>query len=147
MKKHMMRVINANFSRFFKAAIIVVTLSGSYAVTHAAPALQAVVNPGPGFGNAVISHLASDNESLLFAVKLENTTGERFSVIVKDANNHTLYRGWFSDKEFNKKFRLPKGDTDKLTMIIRSESGRASETFEINSSRRVVEDVVVKKVL
>jgi hypothetical protein len=146
MKKHMMRVVNTNvFSRFFKAAVLVVALGGTYTAAHATPASQAVVNPGPGFGNAVVNHLSSDAESLLFEVKLINTTGERFAVIVKDENNHTLYRAWFTEKDFNKKFRLPKSEAEKLTFILRSESGKVTETFEINSSRRIVEDVVVKR--
>jgi hypothetical protein len=148
MKKHMMRVVNANiFSKFFKAAVLVVSLTGSYAASYAAPASHAVVAGVPGFGNAVVNHLSTDNESFLFEVKLKNTSGERFTVIVKDEIGNTLYRGWFSETEFNKKFRLPKLDSEKITFIIRTESGKASETFEVNSSRRVVEDVVVKKVL
>lgn len=148
MKKNLMRVVNANiFSKFFKAAVLVISLTGSYAATQAAPASYAVVNNGPGFGNTEIKHIATDNESMLVEVTLDNTTGERFAVIIKDEAGHTLYRGWFSEKDFSKKFRLPKPEGEKLTVVLRSESGKATETFEINSSRRVIEDVVVKKVL
>lgn len=143
----MMRVVNANlFSKFFKTAVFVIALASVNATVHAAPVTQTVVENGPGFGNANVSHISSDNESLLFEVKVDNNTGERFSVIVKDEYSHTIYRGWFTGKEFNKKFRLPKTDSEKLTFIIKSESGNASESFEVNSSRRIIEDVVVKKV-
>lgn len=143
-----MRVVNANiFSKFFKAAVLVVSLSGAYAATMAAPSPYVVVNKEPGFGNAKITHIGSDSQSLLVELSFENNTGERVAVIVKDENSHTLYRGWFNEKDFSKKFRLPKTESEKLTVIIRSESGKASEAFEINSNRRVIEDVVVKKVM
>ena len=146
MKKQLMRVVNANYSRFFKTAILVVSLTGAYAATYATPASQAFVNAGPGVGKTEVSHLASDSESLLFEVKVENTSGEKFYVLVKDESNNTLYRGSFSDKDFTKKFRLPKSESNHVTFIIKGESGVTAQTFQINTSRRVVEEVVVTKV-
>ncbi len=148
MRKHMMRVVNANpFSKFFRAAALVLVISSSSAITYAAATPASIVSKDPGINNTVINHVSTDSESFLFEVKLDNTTGERFSVIIKDEGNNTIYRGWFSDKEFNRKFRLPKSESSKVTFIIRSESGKAAEAFEVNTNRRVVEDIVVKKVL
>lgn len=146
MKKQLMRVVNANYSRFFKTAVLVLSLTGAYAATYATPASQGIMNGGPGVGKTEVSHLASDGESLLFEVKVENASGEKFYVLVKDENNNTLYRGSFSGKEFNKKFRLPKSESNHITFIVRGESGVSTETFQINTNRRVVEEVVVTKV-
>jgi len=142
----MMRVVNANFfSKFFKASAIVLMLSGSYAQTVAAPASYAIINKGGGEGKAVVNHLSTDKESLLFQVKVDNSAGERFVVVVRDGNGTTLYRSTFTDKEFDKKFRVPKRDSDKITFHIFSKDGETAETFVINSNVRVVEEVVVKK--
>lgn len=147
MKRSFMRVVNATtFSKFFKATAFVLVLSASYATTQAATAPYAVVNAGPGIGKTEISHLRSDNQSLLFEVKVENATGEKFMVIVKDESNNTLYRGYFDGKDFNKKFKVPKGETQKVTFIIRGGEGNAMQSFEINSNTRVIEEVIVTKV-
>jgi hypothetical protein len=82
----------------------------------------------------------------LFNVKIENTAGEKFTILIKDDMGTTLYRGTFSDKEFNKKFQLPKTDHNRFVFTVKSDSGNKTESFEVNSSTRVVEDVVVKKV-
>lgn len=147
MKKTLMSVVNGNlFSKFFKASAMVIVLSGGYAVTQAAPASYAIVKAGPGIGKTEISHLRSDSQSLLFEVKVENATGEKFMVIVKDDSNNTLYRGYFNDRDFNKKFKIPKGETQKVTFIIKSDKGNATESFEINSNTRVIEEVVVTRI-
>jgi hypothetical protein len=147
MKKSLMRVVNTTlFSKFFKASAFVLVLSSSYAAVQASPAPYEIVKSGPGIGKTEISHVRSDNQSLIFEVKVENASGEKFIVIVKDDGNNTLYRGSFNDKAFSKKFKVQKGDTQKVTFIIKGESGSSSESFEINSNTRVIEEVVVTKI-
>jgi len=147
MKKQLMRVVNTTmFSKFIKTTVVVLMLSGSYAVSYATPVFAGIENPGPGVGKTMVTHVSSDSKSQLFEVKVENATGEKFQIVVKDDNGRTLYRGNFTEKAFSKKFRLPKGESEKVTFIIKNEAGTESETFEINSSVRFVEEVVVKKV-
>lgn len=147
MKKQFMRVVNANlFTRFFKTTAIVMMLTGTYAVTLAAPAPYAIVNNN-GEGKSLVTHLYSDQESLVFEVKVANASGEKFYVIVRDDNGSTLYRGSFTDKDFTKKFRVPKSDTNKIVFSVISKSGANTETFEINTSMKVIEEVSVTKVM
>ena len=80
-------------------------------------------------------------------MKVNNGEGERFTIVVKDDKGSTMYRESYNDRNFRKRFVLPKTDTNKLTFQIRSESGSKSETFEINTKTRVVEEVVVTKVI
>lgn len=142
-----MRVVHArSFSKFIKATVIVFMLTGTYAATQAAPVDATAVNGGPGIGKAVINHLSSDSKSLLFQVNVENASGEKFIIVVKDENGSVLYRGGFTDKDFSKKFRVPKGETGKITFVVKSESTNKVESFEVNSNTRIVEEVVVRKV-
>lgn len=123
-------------SRFFKATALVLMLSGA---TYANTA-----NPDPGV--AVIKHLSTIDNTLLFQIKVANESGEKFTVTIKDNSGTTLYRGVYNEKNFNKKFQFPKADNDKLVFIVKSASGNKTESFEINSNTRVVEEVVVKRV-
>lgn len=148
MKKQLMRFVHAGVpSTFFKASAIVILLAGaSYTTIQAAPASYSVVNPDPGVKDAVIKHIGSTNETLLFEVKVANESGERFTILIKDDLGTTLYRGVYSDKNFSKKFQFPKADSDKIIFVVKSASGNKTESFEINSNTRVVEEVIVKRV-
>jgi hypothetical protein len=147
MKKQMMRVVNTTlFSKFFKASAFVLVLTGGYVAAQASPVSYAYSIPTPGTGNVQISHISSNDQSLVFQVKVANVTGERFQITVKDESNNTLYRGTFTGKDFAKKFVLPKGDLNKLSFIVRGASDNKTESFEINSNTKVVEEVTVTRI-
>ena len=141
MKKQLMRVVSANpVNKFFKASAVALMLVVSASATYAAG------SPDPGVKNTVISHIATTGDNLLFEVRLANESGEKFTVLIKDNTGTTLYRGVYSDKNFAKRFQFPKSESDKLIFIVKSASGNKSESFEINSNTRLVEEVVVTKV-
>jgi hypothetical protein len=142
MRKHLMRVVNVNFSRFFKTAAVVVMITMASAAKAQVTLVAATISEVPA-----VTYIAGSNESLFFDVKVNNETGEKFTIVVKDDNSITLFRGTYYDKSFKKRFVIPKTDSNKLTFLIRSESGSKSETFEINTKTHVVEEVVVTKVI
>ncbi len=143
-----MRVVNANFySKFFKATALVLILSGSSYVNAQVTQVAATTrHQGTGVNNAVINHLGTSNGMLLFEVKVDNASGEKFRVIVKDTDGTILFQDSYDDKNFAKKFMIPKPESDKLVFVIKSASGNISQSFQINSSSRVVEEVVVKRI-
>jgi hypothetical protein len=148
MKKQLMRAVNSNlFSKFIRTTVIVIMLSGAVSANAQAAIESAEIsNAASGIGKSAITFVVATNESLYFDVKVENASGEKFQIIVRDENGNTLYRGNYSDRDFNKRFKLPKGDSGKITFLIRSDSGNKTESsFEINSNTRVIEDVVVRK--
>ncbi|CAF1566561.1 unnamed protein product, partial [Adineta ricciae] len=61
------------------------------------------VNPDPGV--AVIKHLSTSDNTLLFEIKVANESGEKFTVLIKDNTGTTIYRGVYNEKNFNKKFQ------------------------------------------
>lgn len=144
MKKNVMRVINANFvSKFFKTTIVVLSLTaatGAYAAN-----LPEVLRSGEP-ANAVVTYVAADSESMFFDVNVKNSRGEKFVIVVKDESGNTLYRAAYTDKDFKKRFMLPKTGASKITFYVKSEGGSKAESFEINTNTRVVEEVSVKKV-
>lgn len=137
-----MRVISANmFSKFIKTTVVVLMLTGAVSVQAAS-----VSNDKDGIGKAVVTYVSADAETLSFDVKVDNASGDKFTIIVKDDNGITLYRGSFTDKDFKKRFVLPKTDSNKLTFQVKSDSASKVESFEINNNTRVIEEVVVKRI-
>ena len=140
-----MRVVNANSSKFFKAAAFVIVITMATAAKAQLTPVSSTISEVPI--KAAVTYVATGNESLFFDVKVNNAEGEKFTIVVKDDNSTTLFRGTYYDKNFKKRFVLPKTDSNKLTFQIRSESDSKSETFEVNTKTRVVEEVVVTKVI
>ena len=142
-----MRAVNANLSRFIKTAVVVFMLSATTGAKAQVTPAAAIINDVSGAGKAAVTYVTAGKESLFFDVKVDNAKGEKFTIIVRGDNATTLYRGTFSDKYFKKRFVLPKTESNKLTFHIKGESGVKSESFEINSNSRIVEEVIVKKLI
>ena len=145
MRKHLMRVVNANSSKFFKVAAFVIVITMATAAKAQLTPVSSTISEVPI--KAAVTYVATGNESLFFDVKVNNKEGEKFTILVKDDNSSTLFRGTYYERNFKKRFVLPKTDSNKLTFQIRGESDSKSETFEVNTKTRVVEEVVVTKVI
>lgn len=147
MKKYLLHFVSTNiFSKFIRTTVIVALLSGSVAITANAKPASASAETGPGgIGKTEITHAGTNSQSIFFDVKVENSEGKRFLIFVKDENGNTLYRGVYNSKDFSKRFVVPRLDSNKITFVIKGESDNKSESFEINSNTRVIEEVVVRK--
>ena len=97
---------------------------------------------------ATVKHIGYSKDNYVFQVLMDNEAGEKFSVTIKDATGAFLFFDVFYDKKFDKRFLFNKeeGHT-KLNFIIRSLKDNQTQTFEINTSTRVVEnyDITVRK--
>ena len=93
---------------------------------------------------AAVKYLGNAEGAVLFNVSFENPESRKFLVTITDEDGIQLFQQAFTDKKFNKRFKLPRLDQSKLTFVIRNlKDIELKETFEINT--RVVEDVVVTK--
>lgn len=144
-----MRFVSSNLhSKFFKAAAFIFILSASSFVASA-QVTQVSAKTETAAANvpdAQIDHLGISNGMLIFQVKVNNVDGKKFRVIVKDDDGTILFQDSYNDRNFAKKFVIPRPDSDRLVFIVKSSEGDKSESFEINSSTRIVEDVVVKRI-
>ena len=145
MRKHLMRVVNANLGRFFKAAAVVIIITVSTGAKAQVTTVAATYSEVPS--KAAVTYVETSSDSLFFDVKVNNEAGEKFTILVKDDKSTTIYRGSYSDKNFKRRFVLPKTDATKLTFLIKSESGLQSETFEVNTNTRVIDEVSVTRVM
>ena len=93
---------------------------------------------------AVVKYLGTAPDAILFRISVDNPTGKKFSVIILDENGNQLFQEVYTDKNFEKRFRLPKTDEKKLTFVIRDYKDLdVRQSFSINTN--IVEDVNVTK--
>lgn len=100
----------------------------------------------PLLNTAQVKYIGSFDEKSFFQVQVQNEGGEKFSLTIKDENGTPIYNDVFNDKKFDKKFQFAKlNENAKLTFIIRTIKDQQTQTFEVNASVRVIEDVVITK--
>lgn len=100
----------------------------------------------PDTPNVSVKHLGNDDNNMLFQVFYNNTTGEKFQLVIKDKEDFTVFQESYSDKVFNRRFRIPKPSNERLTFIIRAaKSNKIIQTYEVNTNLRFVQEIVVKK--
>ena len=96
---------------------------------------------------AEVKCITGTDGEFLFNVIYNNTTGSHFSVMVLDGDGDQLFENQYSDKKFDKKFKLADPDEfAKLTFIIRNYGDNSVQRWEVNTNSKIVEDVEVKEV-
>lgn len=115
------------------------------ALTTGAGAVHAQSSVISADKNAEIKYLGTSNAEMLFNVAYDNPNGNKFSVILLDQDGTSLFQEIFTDKKFDKRFRLPLTDKERVTFVIRNfKDVELKQSFDINT--RVTEDFVVTKV-
>lgn len=132
---------NAIFSAVRKSFLVAAI--AAFTIPATAGTIKSV---DPVESTASVKYIGKQEQSMVFNVKYNNTNASKFFVTIKDDDGVTLYQGAFTDNAFDKKFSLPKTDSRKVVFIISDRKNNYSESFEITTETRFVEDVVVKKV-
>ena len=97
--------------------------------------------------DVVVRYLGTQDDMVSFTVSYKNPEGKKFSVIVLDQDNVQLFQRVYSDKDFEKNFRFPKSDKNKLTFVIRNfKDADISQSFAINVNAYYVKDIAIRKV-
>ena len=96
---------------------------------------------------AEVRYIAGKDGDILFNVVYNNVTGQRFTVVVLDEFGNEIYQHSFSDKQFDRKFKLADPEsTNSLTFIIRNYGDNSVQRFQVDARNRLIEDVEVKEV-
>jgi hypothetical protein len=83
---------------------------------------------------AEVKYIAGKDGDVLFNVVYNNATGQRFSVIVLDEFGNQLYQNFFSDKKFDRKFKLADPEsTNCLTFIIHNYGDNSVQRFRVDA--------------
>ena len=80
----------------------------------------------------------------LFDVRFSNPNSDKFLLEIMESSNNNLFKEIYRDKLFVKKFKIPT-DLGELKFVIRNLKDNSSQTFIVNRSQRLLEEVVVKK--
>lgn len=93
-----------------------------------------------------VKYSGIDNNQLhTFQVKFHNPTGANFNLVIKDSNEEVLFKGNYSEKEFNKTFKFPKDESNKLTFVIEDAKKNVTEQYSVQFETRTVEHVTISK--
>lgn len=93
-----------------------------------------------------VQYAGYNENSVVFRVKFDNPTAQKFSLIIKNESGDILFQGKYSDAAFNKAVHILKEESDMTpTFVIRVGSQKIEQTFSISSDADVRENVVVTK--
>jgi hypothetical protein len=97
--------------------------------------------------NSNIQFAGSTSEALLFKVHIKNEKGDNFTVTIKNNNGDVLFTKAFNDVNFQKEFKVLKGDQDgeRYYFTITSANKGLEESYAISTASHVVDDVVINK--
>ncbi|HWK06294.1 MAG TPA: hypothetical protein VNS58_21795 [Puia sp.] len=135
-----------NTQKALRLSILLLVLIPATLLTRAAGNEPIENHPGSA-STAEVRYVGTHEGDPLFNVLYTNSAGARFSVKVLDNEGHQLFQGVYTDRKFDKKFKVTDAQNyGKLTFIIRNFQDNSVQSFEINSVDRMVEDVEVKEV-
>jgi hypothetical protein len=93
-----------------------------------------------------VQFVGASDEAMVFDVKLDNANGDTFTVTVTTKEGYKLFSKDFSDKSFDKKFKLLKSDDiSSYNFKITSSNKSLEQNFAVDATTKTIEDVTVTK--
>ena len=136
-----------NIRKAFAFSLLTLTLAGASLVSRANNGNEGKKGAASNSGSAEVKYIPLNDGDYLFNVVYNNISNSRFSVAILDAEGNQLFQSQYSDKNFDRKFRLAQPeDFDRLTFVIRNLDDNTEQRFEVDAKSHVVEDVEVKEV-
>ncbi len=144
MKKQSIQTIA---KRFFLGNLLAAALFlSANAATPASVNKPAITADANKADKAEIKYTGVDKyNQLSFNVKYSNPSGNTFNLVVLDENGDQLFRAHYNDRKFDKTFKLPKSEVNKITFVIEDGKGSFKEKFDVNIETRTFDDVTVSK--
>ncbi len=95
---------------------------------------------------ASVKFTGSSDNALYFDVTLANPNADKFIITITTKDGDVLFTKDYSDKNFDKKFKLVKSDDiSSYNFTITSGNKSLEQTFSVNASIKTVDNVVVTK--
>lgn len=129
-----------NFSTLVKKSILLGFTSLLLIAGTTVSSAQTSTSPEP-----TVKYIGTLDGQPVFGVYLNNLVGGVYYLTIKDETGSILYAEKFKGKEFSKKFKFENSDRRdvKLTFTVESKQGVQSQEFQVNTSTKVLNDVVV----
>jgi len=130
------------FSTLVKKSILTIGFTSMIliGVTSAASAQTSVKSPEPS-----VNYIGTLDGQPIFRVQLDNQAGNVYHLTIKDDEGTVLYAEKIKDKQFGKSFKFDNADRSnvKLTFILQGKESTQSKEFQVNTTTRVLDNVVV----
>lgn len=79
-----------------------------------------------------------------FLLNFDNESGEKFFVLITDANGKLFFEEVYAEKKFNRIFSIPV-EAGNITLTITSFKNKNDKKFQVTTERKLVEEVTVSK--
>lgn len=129
-----MKPVFTNFNLKKSASVLAAAalLSLGSANLQAAPIIEKIISPTDK--QVTVNFVGVTDNSLVFHLEFENTTGEKFYLIIKNDAGEIVYQNAYNDVHFEKNIRILKEESDiQPTFIIRTSSGKVERKLSVNS--------------
>jgi hypothetical protein len=125
---------------FLSASVLLTSFAGNAAISHHDIEILSS-------GNSIIQFNGTTNDALLFKVHINNEKGDKFTLTIKNNSGDVLFSKAFSDVNFEKQFKVLKGDQDneRYFFTISSDNKNLEDTYVISTTLRTVNDVAINK--
>jgi hypothetical protein len=143
MKQSILKVAAKKFitATFISASVLFASFSAN-AATGNHSIIEILSNDKPS-----IQFAGSTSEALLFKVHISNDKADNFTVTIKNNDGAILFTKAFNDVNFDKQFKILKGDDGNANyyFTISSPNKNLEETYVISTTVKTVNDVTVNR--
>lgn len=139
-----MRTVSIHIRKIVIASFFTAALTGAHLVSRAAG-----IRPGAdSAGNtAEVKYIPTAEGQGVFHVVYDNAAGDRFVLQVMDGEGNNLFQDIYTDKKFEKNFRLADPDSfSKVVFVIHNLADNSYQRFQVEASTRLEESVRVEEV-
>jgi hypothetical protein len=93
----------------------------------------------------LVKYIGTLDGQPIFRVQLENQPGSTYHLTIKDDEGTVLYAEKIKDKQFSKSFKFDNANRDnvKLTFTVQGNKNTQSKEFNVNTTTKVLDNVVV----
>ncbi|MFM1795283.1 MAG: hypothetical protein RL642_1668 [Bacteroidota bacterium] len=116
----------------FAVAVMFLSLSTALAQKSSAPVQNSLTYAGTVDGH------------MNFLLNFDNESGEKFFVLIADANGKLFFEEVYAEKKFNRIFSIPV-EAGNITLTITSFKNKNDKKFQVTTERKLVEEVTVSK--
>lgn len=142
MKQTILKFTGKKFitAAFLSASILLTSLSGNAAIYS--KNIELISSD-----KSNIALTANTSDALLFKLNVNNDKAAKFIVTIKNETGDVLFSKAFTDSNFNKEFKLLKGDQveNRYYITITSDDKSIEDSYVVSSTVRTVNDVAVNK--
>ena len=131
-----------NFRKSASVLAAALLLSLGSASVNAAPIIERIISP---VEQAVsVNYVGATENNLVFHLEFNNTSAEKFWLIIKNDAGVVVFQQAYKDAHFSKTIRLPKEEGEMHpTFVIRTATDQVERKFAVNT--KISEKVVVTK--